>query len=170
MGQLRRPPTLAVGERVRFEGQVRGVFEVTAQAAVLEDAESPHRVVALVELFEAEDFEVLFRQERMPLTDLSVLETLPATAVQQALWWESHILEVVHGLPPDAEPGTKPRAEYGAGTSLTAREKAKAAELSRSGRPVTASTVARLRRRYLKDGVAGLADGRGDPARALRPA
>ncbi|ARP69155.1 integrase [Streptomyces pluripotens] len=160
MGRLRRPPALAVGERVRFDGQVRGVFEVTAQAAVLEDAEAPHRVVALIELFEAGDFEVLFRPERMPLPPSSVLETLPATAVRQALWWESHILEVVHGLPPDAEPGTKPREEYGAGTSLTARERAKAAELSRSGRPVTVSTVARLRRRYLKDGVAGLADGR----------
>ncbi|WP_240003328.1 helix-turn-helix domain-containing protein [Streptomyces cinnamoneus] len=111
-------------------------------------------------MFEAEDFEVLFRPERLPLPALSTLETLPATAVQQALWWEGHILEVVHGLPPDAEPGTKPRAEYGAGTSLTAREKAKAAELSRSGRPVTASTVARLRRRYLQEGVVGLVDRR----------
>lgn len=160
MGQLRRPPTLAVGERVWFDGQVREVFEVTAQAAVLEDAETAHRVVALIELFEAEDFEVLFRPERLPLPALSVLETLPAAAVEQALWWEGHILEVVHGLPPDAEPGTKPREEYGPGTSMTAREKAKAAELSRAGRPVTASTVARQRRRYLKDGVAGLADGR----------
>lgn len=157
---MRRPPTLAVGERVRFDGQVREVFEVTAQAAVLEDAETAHRVVALIELFEAEDFEVLFRPERLPLPALSVLETLPVAAVEQALWWEGHILEVVHGLRPDVEPGTKPRAEYGPGTSMTARERAKAAELSRAGHPVTASTVARLRRRYLTDGVAGLADGR----------
>lgn len=133
---------------------------MTAQAAVLEDAGDPHRVVALIELFEAEDFEVLFRPERMPLPASSVLEALPAAAVKQALWWESHILEVVHGLPPNAEPGTEPREEYGPGTSLTAREKAKASELSRTGHPVTASTVARLRRCYLKDGVAGLADGR----------
>ncbi|MCX4581145.1 Mu transposase C-terminal domain-containing protein [Streptomyces sp. NBC_01571] len=160
MGRLTRPPTLVVGERVRFDGQVRGVLEVTAQAVVLEDAGDPHRVVALIELFEAEDFEVLFRPERMPLPASSVLEALPAAAVTQALWWESHILEVVHGLPPDAEPGTEPREEYGPGTSLTGREKAKASELSRAGHPVTASTVARLRRRYLKDGVAGLADGR----------
>ncbi|KMS79939.1 integrase [Streptomyces leeuwenhoekii] len=160
MGQLRRPPTLAVGERVRFDGQIREVFEVTAQAAVLEDDETPHRVVALVELFEAEDFEILFRPERGPLPALSVLEMFPAAAVQQALWWEGHILEVINGLPPDAEPGTKPRQEYGPGTSVTAREKAKAAELSRAGHPVTASTVARQRRRYLTDGVVGLADGR----------
>lgn len=160
MGRLTRPPALVVGERVRFDGQVRGVLEVTAQAAVLEDAEDPYRVVALIELFEAENFEVLFRPERMPLPASSVLEALPAAAVKQALWWESHILEVVHGLQPDAEPGTEPRVEYGPGTSLTAREKAKASELSAAGHPATASTVARLRRRYLTDGVAGLADGR----------
>nr|WP_240003332.1 hypothetical protein [Streptomyces cinnamoneus] len=112
---------MAVGERVRFDGQVRGVLEVTAQAAVLEDAESPHRAVALIELFEAEDFEVLFRPERLPLPALSTLETLPATAVQQALWWEGHILEVVHGLPPDAEPGTK-AARRVRGGHITDRE------------------------------------------------
>lgn len=90
MSRLRRPPALTVGESVRFDGQVRSVLEVTAQAAVLEDAKNPHRVVALIELFEAEDFEVLFRPERMPLPASSVLETLPAAAVQQALWWEGH--------------------------------------------------------------------------------
>lgn len=53
MGSLKRPPVLAVGQRVRFEDQVRGALEVTAQAAVLEDTEAPHRVVALIDLFEA---------------------------------------------------------------------------------------------------------------------
>ncbi|MFE7117062.1 Mu transposase C-terminal domain-containing protein [Streptomyces sp. NPDC057654] len=160
MRQLRRPQILAVGERVRFDGQVRGVLEVTAQAAVLEDAKAPHRVVALLELFAAEDFEVLFRPERMPLPASSGLDLMPTAAVEQALWWEGHILEVVRGLPPDAEPGASPRKEYGAGTSVAARDKAKAAELSRSGRPVTVHTVARLRRLYLKVGVAGLVDRR----------
>ncbi|MER5435340.1 hypothetical protein [Streptomyces sp. NPDC002588] len=127
------------------------MLEVTAQAVVLEDAEAPHRVVALLDLFAAETFEVLFRPERIPLPASSGLDLLLAAAVQQALWWEGHILEVVHGLPPDAEPGATPREEYGAGTSLAARDEAKAAELSRSGRPVTAYTVARLRRRYFKD-------------------
>ncbi|KJS60395.1 Mu transposase C-terminal domain-containing protein [Streptomyces rubellomurinus] len=158
MGRLKRPPALVVGDRVRFAGQVRGVLEVTAQAVVLEDADEPHHVVALVELFEAEDFEVLFQPERMPLPASSLLETLPAATVRQALWWESHILEVLHGLPPDAEPGRDPRPEYGPGVSLTAREKAKAAELTRAGHQATASTVARLRRRYQQDGVVGLAD------------
>jgi hypothetical protein len=158
VGRLKRPPALAVGDRIRFAGQVRGVLEVTAQAVVLEDTDEPHCVVALVELFQAEDFEVLFQPERMPLPASSLLETLPAETVRQAMWWEGHILEVLHGLPPDAAPGTEPRPEYGPGVSLTAREKAKAAELTRAGHQVTASTVARLRRRYLHDGVMGLAD------------
>ena len=158
MGRLKRPPALAVGDRVRFAGQVRGVLEVTAQAAVLEDTDEPHLVVALIELFEAEDFEVLFQPERMLLPASSLLETLPAATVKQALWWEGHILEVLHGLPPEAEPGSYPRPEYASGVSLTARERAKAAELTRAGHHATPSTVARLRRRYQQDGVTGLAD------------
>jgi hypothetical protein len=106
---LRRPPVLAVGHKIRFEGQVRGVLEITAQAAVVEDAEAEHRVVALIDLFEAADFEVLFQPERMPLPTVGLLEAFPPEVVKQALWWEGHILEVIHGLAPDAEPGSRPR-------------------------------------------------------------
>ncbi|MET9679873.1 hypothetical protein [Streptomyces coeruleorubidus] len=60
-GRRKRPPSLGAGQRIRFDHQVRGVLEVTAQAAVLEDAEAPHRVVALIDLFEAPDFEILFQ-------------------------------------------------------------------------------------------------------------
>ncbi|GFH81538.1 MULTISPECIES: hypothetical protein [Streptomyces diastaticus group] len=105
MGSLKRPPALAVGQRVRFEGQVRGVLEVTAQAAVLEDAETPHRVVALIDLFETADFKILFQPERMPLPPSGLLETFDPEVMKRALWWEGHILEVLHGLPPGAEPG-----------------------------------------------------------------
>ncbi|TLQ47141.1 Mu transposase C-terminal domain-containing protein [Streptomyces marianii] len=160
MGSLKRPPVLAVGQRVRFEGQVRGVLEVAAQAAVLEDAEAPHRVVALIDLFEAPDFEVLFRPERMPLPPSGLLETLSSEAVKQALWWEQHILEVLHGLPPDAEPDTVPRPGYGPGTSVTSRQKVKAAELTALGYDVKPGTVGFRRRRYQADGLAGLADHR----------
>ncbi|MET8631037.1 Mu transposase C-terminal domain-containing protein [Kitasatospora sp. NPDC004669] len=160
MGRLTRPPALAVGERVRFKGQVRAVFAVTPQVAVLEDAEQPHLVVALIDLFEAVDFEVLYRPERMPLPASVLLETFPEGAVKRALWWEGHILEVLHGLAPNAEPGSAPRPGYDLKQSVTARQRVKAAELTAAGHPVTASTVARLRRRYQEDGVLGLADHR----------
>ena len=160
MGRLNRPPVLVVGERVRFEGQVRGVLALAPMAVVLEDAEAPHRVVALIDLFEAEDFEVLPGPLRMPLPAVGLLEALPPETVKRALWWEGHILEVLHGLAPDAEPGSQPRPGYGPGTSVTARERVKAAELTAAGHKAAPGTIAHLRRRYRTDGVLGLADHR----------
>ncbi|WP_424863012.1 Mu transposase C-terminal domain-containing protein [Streptomyces sp. MMS24-I29] len=160
MGELKRPPALAVGHRIQLQGQVRGVLEVTAQAAVVEDADAGHRVVALIDLFEAADFEVLFQPERMPLPQVGLLEAFPHEAVKQALWWEGHILEVLHGVAPDAEPGTQPRPGYGPGSSVTSRERVKAAELAAAGHAVAAKTIASRRRRYQAEGLVGLADRR----------
>lgn len=160
MSVLKRPPALAVGQRVRFEGRVRAVLQVTAQAVVLDGEEAAHRVVALIDLFEAVDFEILFAPQRMPLPQLGLLDGFPAGAVKQALWWERHILEVRHGLPPDAEPGTQARPGYEPGTSLDARQQAKAAELTAAGHPVSAKTVANHRRRYEAEGLVGLVDRR----------
>lgn len=148
---------MAVGQRVRFEGQVRGVLEVTAQAAVLEDAETPHRVVALIDLFETADFEILFQPERMPLPPSGLLETFAPDVMKRALWWEEHILEVLHGLPPGVEPGTPPRPGYGPGTSVTSRQKTKAAELAALGHEIKSGAVGLRRRRYTEDGLVGLA-------------
>ncbi|MFI1257944.1 Mu transposase C-terminal domain-containing protein [Streptomyces netropsis] len=157
MGSLKRPPALVVGQRVRFEGQVRGVLEVTARAAVLEDAEAPHRVVALIDLFETADFEILFQPERMPLPQSGLLETFAPEVMKRALWWEEHVLEVLHGLPPGTEPGTPPRPGYGPGTSVTSRQKAKAAELAALGHEIKTGAVGLRRRRYTEEGLVGLA-------------
>ena len=97
------------------------------------------------------------------------LEGLPAAAVADASWWEAHIAEVVYGLRPDAPEGTRPRPEYDPErTSLTERERAKAAELSTQDRPVPASTVKHRRQRWEAHGLAGLVDRRS--ARRTRPA
>ncbi|NEC22111.1 Mu transposase C-terminal domain-containing protein [Streptomyces parvus] len=157
MGSLKRPPALAVGQRVRFEGHVRGVLEVTAQAAVLEDTETPHRVVALIDLFETADFEILFQPERMPLPPSGLLETFAPDVMKRALWWEEQILEVLHGLPPGVEPGTPPRPGYGPGTSVTSRQKTKASELAALGHTIKSGAVGLRRRRYTEDGLVGLA-------------
>ncbi|MFJ1550049.1 integrase [Streptomyces sp. NPDC088246] len=160
MSLLRRPPVLAVGHKIRFESQARRVLEVTARAAVVEDAEAEHRVVALIDLFEAADFEVLFQPERMPLPTVGLLEAFPPEVVKQALWWEGHILEVIRGLAPDAEPGSRPRPGYGPGSSVTSRQRTKAAELTAAGHDVAAKTIGNRRRRYQEQGLVGLADHR----------
>jgi transposase InsO family protein len=97
------------------------------------------------------------------------LEGLPAAAVEEASWWEAHIFEVVYGLRPDAPAGTRPKPQYDPErTSLTQRERAKAAELSAAGRPIPASTVKHRRQRWEAHGLAGLVDRRA--ARRMRPA
>jgi hypothetical protein len=101
------------------------------------------------------------RRPGVPLPSASPLDGLPESAVAEALWWERHIVEVLRGLPPDSPPGAVPRPEYDpALVSLTRRERAKAAELTAAGRPVTASSVKQRRQRYEAGGLAAMADRR----------
>jgi putative transposase len=79
-------------------------------------------------------------KRRVPQT--SRIAEFPEAAAEQARWWERHILEVLHGLPPDAPEGTKPRPEFDPGQhSLAQRERAKAAELTAAGHQVSASGI-----------------------------
>lgn len=85
----------------------------------------------------------------------------PEAVAEQARWWERHVLEVLHGLAPDAPEGTKPRPEFDPKhCSLAQRERAKAAELTAAGHQVSASGLKQRRQRYQRDGLVGLADGR----------
>ncbi|GAB2797876.1 DDE-type integrase/transposase/recombinase [Streptomyces chlorus] len=99
------------------------------------------------------------RGQKVPPT--ARLSEFPETAAEQARWWEGHILEVLHGLPPDASEGAVPRQEFDPKRhSLAERERAKAAELTAAGHLVTASGIKQRRQRYQRDGLIGLADGR----------
>lgn len=86
-----------------------------------------------------------------------------------AEWWETHLHEVLTGLPPQADPDTAPRPEYDPAVhSLAARERAKAAELAELGIEGTSErTLRRKRKRYQERGLAGLVDRRGDRGRPL---
>lgn len=161
MRRLSRPAAIAVGDRVRFAGQVRAVLAVSAQAVTLSDEDGSPREVPLAMLLGDESFEVLSSPVRMPLPPVSLLEALPEHAREKALWWEGHILEVLHGIDPAADEDARPRPEYDpARQSLTARERAKAAELTAAGYRVSVSTVGNFRRRYQAEGLLGLADRR----------
>ncbi|WP_411574133.1 Mu transposase C-terminal domain-containing protein [Streptomyces fradiae] len=160
MSTLRRPAGIAVGSWVRFRGQVRGVVAVATKTVTLTDSGGDPQVVTVAKLLAEAGFAVVDSPVRMPLPASSLLETFPDRVVERALWWEGHILEVLHGLPPDAGEDAVPRPEYGPDRSLTARQRAKAAELTSLGHKVSASTVAHRRRRYQAEGVLGLADHR----------
>lgn len=90
-----------------------------------------------------------------------LLDAVPASALQEALWWEQHILEVLTGIRPDEQ---ERRPQFDPRRSLAEREAAKAAELTAAGRKVTARSVRNRRHRYQADGLLGLVD-----RRATRP-
>lgn len=159
----RRPATLGPGDRVRFDDVVHTVVGVSGTLVRLADLDGTVTTVALTVLQSYKDFALVDARERQPLPPVGVLDGLPAAAVERALWWERHILEVLHGLPPDSPAGAVARVEYDPGLhSLTRREHAKAAELVAAGHQVTASTVKHRRQRYQNRGVVGLVDHRVD--------
>jgi len=160
---------VGVGDRILAEGVPNVVVGVSGTQVRLADDEGRVQTVLASELADGTRFgissPVLPRGPR-PETGLG---GLPAAAVEEASWWEAHIAEVVYGLRPDATAGTRPRPQYDPErTSLTEREKAKAAELSAAGKKVPASTVKHRRQRWEAYGLPGLADRR--LSRRKRPA
>jgi putative transposase len=155
-----RPPVLAAGEQVRFRGQVRSVTGLAGGMALLSGA-GADLAVPLAELFADPGFAVVTAGRPAPLPPEGLLDGLPAAVTDRARWLESHLAEVVSGLPAEAGPDAVPRLEYEpTATSLRQREIAKAAELRRAGHDVPLRTLQRLRRSYETDGVWGLVDHR----------
>jgi putative transposase len=92
------------------------------------------------------------------------LALLPESVLNDARWWEGHIVEMLTGVAPGASPGTPPRPEYDPpATTLMERERAKAAELAALGREdASERTLRRKRKCYGDKGLEGLVDGRLD--------
>jgi hypothetical protein len=157
------------GDRILAGGIPNVVVSVSGTHVRLADDAGTVQTVTAADLADSTRFSVgPGGPPRGPRPDTG-LEGMPAAAVEEASWWEAHIAEVVYGLRPDAPAGTRPRPQYDPErTSLTAREKAKAAELSRPGKPVPASTVKHRRQRWEAYGLPGLADRR--LSRRRRPA
>lgn len=157
-----RAARLSAGDRVRLGGTALTVIGLSGTVARLADPAGVVTEMTLAGLMAREDFEHPGSPAALP--PVSSLDGLPEDAVREALWWERHIVEVLRGLPPDAEPGTEPKPEYDPRlVSLTRREQAKAAELTATGRQVTASAVKQRRRRYQAGGLAAMADRRAAP-------
>jgi hypothetical protein len=137
------------------------VIGVSGTLVRLADEAGNVQSVVLAELLTGGRFELVeVGVHRWPAVEVG-LDGLPAAAVEEALWWEGHILEVLYGLAPDAPVGARPRPQYDPElVSLTARENAKAAELAAAGRRVPASTLKHRRQRYEAGGLAGLVDHR----------
>jgi hypothetical protein len=85
---------------------------VSGPAVRLADTGDEVITVIVSGLLAAEDFTVLDARPRPEMPRVSVLDGLPSEAVQEALWWQRHIVEVLTGLPPDAREGAVPQPEY----------------------------------------------------------
>jgi hypothetical protein len=158
-----RPAVLGAGDRVRSDGVVRTVIGVSGTRLRPAGADGTVTTVALPMVQAAADFAVLTVREHLALPPAGALDGLPAAAVEQALWWARHVVELLNGLPPDSPSGAVPKPEYDPRLqSLTRREQAKATELSAVGRRVSASTVKHHRQNYQAQGVVGLVDHRVD--------
>ena len=161
MSPLVRPGELGIGDRVRLGGQDLTVVGISGTVVRLADTAGQVVTVSVPGLLAAEDFIVLDARPRPGMPAVSVLDSLPGEVIREARWWQRHIVEVLRGVPPDAEEGTVPRLEYDPAVwSLTRREQAKAAELTAAGHPVTASAIAKRRRRYQEQGLLGMVDHR----------
>ncbi|MFE2339870.1 AAA family ATPase [Streptomyces sp. NPDC059431] len=152
------PDRLGVGDRVRFGGRACTVTELYGRQLTLTDAFGGVQRVDVVALLYSDGFVVL-DQGPTPARDQA---KLIGEAAERALWWRSHIVEVLTGLPWDAAPGSRRREAYDPDRhTLGEREVAKAEELARAGvRGASVRTVRRKRQRYEVEGLAGLVDGR----------
>jgi len=160
---------VGIGDRVLVDGRPNVVIGIAGTRVRMADEDGTVSTATVAELVADPRFEFPAAAPPRGTRPGTGLEGLPAAAVKEASWWEAHIAEVVYGLRPDAPAGTWPRPEYDPErTSLTERERAKAAELSAVGRPVPASTVKHRRQRWEAHGLAGLVDRRA--ARRTRPA
>ena len=160
---------VGIGDRILVGGALGVVISVTGTRVRVADEAGGVRTVTAAELAGDPRFAIAAPASPRGSRPEIGLEGLPAAVVGEASWWEAHIAEVVYGLRPDVPAGARPRPQYDPErTSLTEREKAKAAELSAAGRPVPASTVKHRRQRWEAHGLAGLVDHR--VARRMRPA
>jgi hypothetical protein len=151
---------------VRFDAAVHTVVGMSGTVLLVADEQGEVTAIGLVDLQAKADFEVVGARSTAPvmaagLSSVQALDRLPRPVVEAALWWERHLQEVIHGLPPDAPAGSRPRPGYDpAVMTLTQREQAKAAELAAAGHDVHVSKVKRQRQRYEAGGLAGLVDRR----------
>ena len=145
---------------VRFGGRDRVVIGVSGPAVRLADAGGEVVTVSVSGLLADEDFAVLDARPRPGMPAVSVLDGLPAEAVQEARWWQRHIVEVLTGVPPDAEEGTVPRPGTTRGGHADPPRAGQGGRADSRRVPVIASAIAKRRRRYQEQGLIGMIDHR----------
>jgi len=154
-----RPVQLRAGAEIRYRGGLHTVVTVSGTTVGLADVTGVVTQVRAAELVADPGFLVV-SQHHAPLPASGMLETLPEAVRENALWWETHIVELLSGLRSDGSAELM-RPEFDpATTTLRQRELAKVAQLRAEGRPVGLASLQRLRLGYQCQGVMALVDGR----------
>ena len=155
---------LRVGEKVRFEEAVHRVVAIEGTTVRLVAADGRPWLAAVAFLAGSPGFEVIGEPgpgRRPVLPPFALLDTVTEQTAERARFWESHVLELLSGLPAGAVEGQEPRPEFDPRLrTLTGREAAKAAELTAAGEPASVRTLTRMRQRYESQGLWGLVDHR----------
>lgn len=102
------------------------MIAISGTGVRLADTDGVVSDVGSTELATVEDFEVVDAPSRSAVPSSTRLDGLPEAVVEEALWWERHIVEVLRGVRPQAPPGTRPKPEYDpTRVSLTRRSRRK---------------------------------------------
>ena len=145
---------------MRLGNALHTVVGLTGPEVELKDVTGGKVTLTRGELFADPGFQ-LVTAKGAPLPPPGLLEGVPQEVVDQARWWERHIVEVLTGSPPQTDAGTAPRPEYDMQSrTLRQRELAKVEELCSAGPPVALRTFQRNRRNYETGGLWGLVDAR----------
>lgn len=156
-----RPAVLRVGDEVRIQGQLYSIDGLAGGRVRLLDVTGTAREMPIAQLLADPSLELVAVTAMAPLPPAGLLDTLPDEVIDQARWWERHIVEVLTGLPPGAAPGSVAKVEFDpAAKTLRQRELAKIAELEGQGRTVSLKTLQRLRKGYEREGLWALVDRR----------
>lgn len=96
-----RPPGLRVDDEIVVDDAGYTVAGLSGSHARLVDVTGVESSIALADLLRAPGFQ-LVRRSAAALPPQGLLDSLPADVVEQARWWERHIVEVIMDIPPDA--------------------------------------------------------------------
>jgi putative transposase len=160
-----RAGQLRIGDFVRFDGQLHEIAGIDGAAVILLAHSGRRVVIKSSVLLNDSTFEIVTSHRRRRPLPPAYFGLLPAEFRDKALWLESHVSEVLDGVPAGSEPGTAPRPAYDVTrTTLRQRELAKRRELADAGHAMGLRTLQRYRRDYAAQGIEGLID-----KRAVRP-
>jgi hypothetical protein len=121
---------LRLGDWVVYDDGEHQVVALDGTAVRLKSAGGRESVVLLPYLLGSPAFAVIDGEPFPELEPFGLLDGLSAEVLEAAKEWERHIVEVMTGLPPDAEPGEVPRPQYDpVNRTVEERAKAKAEEL-----------------------------------------